>query len=126
MKVYLCNYHYWDGAEYESISDDILIKVVDSEEKAKQWIMDAAKEFFDNRIRSIKEHIEELERLEAEIGKPEPMPELDEYDIHEELKELEEAKDKLCVEQGRHGAQVRYEPDKWDHYCWDYTAHEVE
>ena len=126
MKVYLCNYHHWDGCEYESISDDILIKIVDSEEKAKQCIMDAAKEFFDIRIEKTKKRIQEIEKLEAKIGKLEPLYVVDEYDIHEELKDLEEAKGKLYLEHGRNGSQIRYEPDEYDHYSWDYEAHEVE
>ena len=44
MKVYLLYCLYVAGESYDSASYDILFKVVDSEEKAKQWIYDKAVE----------------------------------------------------------------------------------
>ena len=115
MKVWLLYSSYDDGLTYESQGYKYLSKVVDSEEKAKQWAFDKAIEECDKRIHSVSESRKYLEKL-------------DKYDliIKEFDDELYYYDCQLNSFQLGDKSYVVHDPNGYESYSYYYEVREVE
>ena len=87
MKVYLCKACYTTGGEYESESSEYILKVVDSEEKAKQLAYDRAIENAKNQLENANKWLDKSLRFDEDGPY---------YDIYGDEQEKESLMQFLC------------------------------
>lgn len=85
MKVYLLYSNYDDGSIYEKIAYSNLEKIVDSEDKAKQWIFEHARDLVDNWIAREKERLKGFLRIDEDGPYYEPFTDIRDDDLKQEI-----------------------------------------
>ena len=126
MKVYLLYSNYDDGSIYDSVAYSTLMKIVDSEGKAKQWIFEHARDLVNNWIAQDKERLNGFLLIDEDGPYYEPFVDGRDDDLKQEIMDDIQGLEHLIPEFNPYVKTYVLYPDGREEYSFSYEEMEVE